>query len=458
MQAGQRTSNIGHRKRGQRVLVVGLGVSGASALRYLVREGAQVVVTDSRVAPDGVDALRAAFPQVEFRLGAFSAPQPLSQFAFAVVSPGIALETPFVRDLDAAGVEILGDIELFARAVAPDAPVIGITGSNGKSTVTTLVGEMARTAGLRVAVGGNLGTPALDLLGDDVECYVLELSSFQLESTRSLRCRAAVILNLSQDHLDRHGTMERYGAIKARIFNGCHTAIANRDDAQVMALAPGQAVTFGLDAPEPGHYGIRRIGGEIWLCHGSSTLIAQSALRIFGLHNVANALAALALADAAGIPRDAALVALRTFTGLAHRCEFVGELDGVRYFNDSKGTNVGATLAALKGLPAPIVWLGGGQGKGQSFVELRAPLAEKGRAAVLFGEDAQRIEQDIRGALPVYREPDMLAALARARALARPGDQVLLSPACASFDQFRNYADRGDRFRAAVRALLGETA
>ena len=220
-----------------------------------------------------------------------------------------------------------------------------------------------------------------------------------------------------------------------------------------MALAPANAVTFGLDEPVEGHYGLRQVDGEAWLCRGASALAPQASLKIFGLHNAANALAALALADAAGIPRQAALDALQAFAGLPHRCEFVAEIGGVRYFNDSKGTNVGSTLAAIKGLPAPIVWLGGGQGKGQSFAELREPLARKGRAAVLFGEDAGRIEHDIFGALPVYREPDMSAALRRARTLAQAGDQVLLSPACASFDQFRSYVDRGDRFRAAVRSL-----
>ncbi|MEW6166968.1 MAG: UDP-N-acetylmuramoyl-L-alanine--D-glutamate ligase [Pseudomonadota bacterium] len=465
MQTGNRQSGIGNRYDGQRVLVVGLGVSGASALRHLVREGAAVVATDSRAAPAGVAALRTEFPQVKFRLGAFSAPQPLSQFATAVISPGIALDEPFVRELAAAGVDVVGDIELFARALQrfpiPDSrfpSVIGITGSNGKSTVTTLVGEMAKAAGLRVAVGGNLGTPALDLLADEVELYVLELSSFQLETTRNLRCKAATILNLSEDHLDRHGTMAHYGAIKARIFDGCEVAIANRDDPLVRREAGGvrretRVITFGCGEPGDGDYGLREIEGELWLCHGAARLTPHASLRIFGLHNAANALAALALADAAGIPRDAQLSALRSFAGLPHRCELVAEIDGVRYFNDSKGTNVGSTLAAIEGLPAPIVWLGGGQGKGQSFVELRAPLARKGRAAILFGEDAARIEAELAGALPLYREADMLAALQRARGIARPGDQVLLSPACASFDQFRNYIERGDRFRDAVRSL-----
>lgn len=449
MSEPRREAKGGKRYEGQRLLVVGLGLSGVSALRYLAREGASLVVTDSRAAPKGVEPLRAEHPQAEFRLGAFSAPQPLSQFAMAVVSPGVSLDEPLVKELNAAGVEIVGDVELFARAAR--APVVGITGSNGKSTVTTLVGEMARAAGRHVAVGGNLGTPALDLLADEVELYVLELSSFQLETTASLHCAAATILNLSQDHLDRHGTMARYGEVKARIFAGCRTAVVNRDDAAVMALAPPGAIRFGLEAPHAGEYGLAD-GGSTLAC-GDERLLPVAELKIFGLHNAANALAALALADAAGLPRTASLAALRAFAGLPHRCEFVARVDGVDYFNDSKGTNVGSTLAALMGLPAPIVWLGGGQGKGQSFAELRAALAAKGRAAVLFGEDAAVIERDVFGALPVWREADMRGALRRAHSLARAGDRVLLSPACASFDQFKNYVDRGEQFRAAVRAL-----
>ncbi|HSW13702.1 MAG TPA: UDP-N-acetylmuramoyl-L-alanine--D-glutamate ligase [Solimonas sp.] len=439
------------RYAGRNMLVVGLGASGASALRYLVREGACVVATDSRAAPTGLAELQREFPAVEFLCGGFTAPQPLAQFGEAVLSPGVSLDEPFVKVLVTAGVPLAGDIELFARAA--QAPVVAITGSNGKSTVTTLVGEMAAAAGLRVGVGGNLGTPALDLLRDDAQLYVLELSSFQLETTASLRCAAATILNLSQDHLDRHGTMAHYGAVKARIFEGCTVAVANREDAAVMALSPETAVSFGANPPLAGHYGLILRDGETWLSVGDERLLKLSELKIYGLHNAANALAALALADAAGIPREASLRALREFGGLAHRCQFVAEIDGVQYFNDSKGTNVGSTLAALNGLPEGIVWLAGGQGKGQSFVELREALARKGRAAILFGEDAARIEADIHGALPIYREPDMHAALHRGRQLARSGDRVLLSPACASFDQFKSYVDRGNQFRAAVEAM-----
>lgn len=448
------------RYHGQRILVVGLGASGTSALRYLAKQGANLVVTDSRAAPAGIEALRAAHPNVEFRLGGFDAPRPLTQFAEAVVSPGVALSEPFVQALIGAGVSVVGDVELFARAA--NAPVVGITGSNGKSTVTTLVGEMAKATGLRVQVGGNLGTPALDLLSEDAQLYVLELSSFQLETTHTLRCVAAGYLNLSEDHLDRHGSMQHYAAVKAGIFNGAKLIVVNRDDAAVMeqvavardALnrAGTQCVSFGLDAPaKPKNYGLREQDGASWMCQGSTMLQPRDSLRIQGLHNVGNAMAALALADAVGIPHEAALRALCEFPGLPHRCEFIAERAGVTWLNDSKGTNVGSTLAALKGLDAPIVWLGGGQGKGQDFTPLAQPLSEKGRAALLFGQDAQAIEDAIFGALPVYRAADMNAALVRAKSLAQAGDRVLLSPACASLDQFRNYVERGERFASWVR-------
>ncbi|HKY91140.1 MAG TPA: UDP-N-acetylmuramoyl-L-alanine--D-glutamate ligase [Nevskiaceae bacterium] len=445
-----------------RILVVGLGASGVSALRYLARRGASLVVTDSRAAPSGVDGFRTQFPKAEFRLGAFDAPRPLGQFEMAVVSPGVSLDEPFVRELAEAGVPIVGDVELFARAAK--APVVGITGSNGKSTVTTLVGEMARAAGLRVAVGGNLGTPALDLLSDEVQLYVLELSSFQLDTTHSLRCKGAAFLNLSEDHLDRHGSMAGYRAAKARIFRGCERAIVNYDDPMTNpgpargGEGPGDVMAFGIGAPSAEQpYGLAGRNGHAWLAFRDpvtgveSPLFPRKALRIQGLHNVANALAAIALADAAGIPRDASIAALEVFKGLPHRCEFVAEHEGITWLNDSKGTNVGSTLAALEGLDGPIVWLGGGQGKGQDFAPLANPLARKGRAAILFGADAGKVEDAIFGALPVYREPDMAAALARAKALALTGDRVLLSPACASLDQFANYVERGNRFAEWVR-------
>lgn len=443
----------------KRMLVVGLGLSGASALRYLAREGASIAVTDSRPAPSGIEALRAMFQNVSFHLGGFDAPAPLNQFSEAVVSPGVDLRDPFIQKLVAARVPIIGDIELFARAAK--APVIGITGSNGKSTVTTLVGAMARAAGIKVAIGGNLGQPALELLQDEPKLYVLELSSFQLDTTHSLRCKAAAVLNISEDHLDRHGTMAAYAAAKARIFNGCEVAVTNRDEAATRQGADQarRKLSFGLDAPRaPGEFGLADQRGEVALATARDRLLPINQLKIAGLHNAANALAALALIEAADLPRATALRALQEFRGLPHRCALVAEISSASYYNDSKGTNVGSTLAAIRGLPAPVIWLGGGQGKGQDFGPLAVALAQKGLAAVLFGEDAELIEAAVFGSVPVYREATMQAALARARALALPGTSVLLSPACASFDQFKSYVDRGEQFEAAVTAMAGARA
>jgi UDP-N-acetylmuramoylalanine--D-glutamate ligase len=437
--------------RGKNVLVVGLGKTGAACARYFVQAGAHVTVTDSRAEPPGTVELRGL--PVDVKLGAFGATRPLSSYALAAVSPGVSLDEDFVRELRAQGVPTFGDIELFARAA--EAPVVAITGSNGKSTVTTLLGEMAKRAGLVVAVGGNLGTPALDLLAPEVQLYVMELSSFQLETVLSLRCKAAANLNVSPDHLDRHHSFEAYAEAKSRIFIGCELAVVNRNDAETErnVRAAHRKLSFGLDAPMAGQYGVVKVGGEDWLAMGDQRLLKVSELRIHGLHNAANALAALALADAAGIPRAASLAVLREFKGLRHRCEWVAEVGGVAYFNDSKGTNVGATLAALAGLPEPIVWLGGGQGKGQDFAPLKPVLAQKAHAAILFGQDAALIERALGDALPVYREPTLEASVKRARAVARRGDRVLLSPACASLDQFRNYEERGERFCALVREL-----
>ncbi len=438
----------------QSILVVGLGKSGSSTVRYLAREGATLALTDSRTTPAGVDELLKLAPGAVLKLGAFAAPEPLSQFTFAVVSPGVPLDDPFIAQLRAAKIELIGDIELFARAVG-DTPVIGITGSNGKSTVTELVGAMAREAGVNVGVGGNLGIPALDLLDEARQLYVLELSSFQLETTETLKLAAATVLNISPDHLDRHGSIERYTAAKARIYAHAQTAIVNRDDRSTHtgAHTARRVVSFGPDAPGKGHYGLIQHDGEPWAARGDTPLFPLASLKIEGQHNAVNALAAFALAEAAGLNEVGIFSALFSFPGLAHRCEWVADLDGVSWINDSKGTNVGATLAALQGLQGPLVWIAGGQGKGQDFSALRAPLAEKARAAILFGQDAAAIQKDLGGRIEVKRVDDLAAAVAEARTIARHGDRVLLSPACASLDQFRNYEERGSRFRELVRGL-----
>lgn len=433
-------------------LVVGLGRTGYSCVRYLANQGETFAVADSRQTPPALAMLERDFPEVSFFGGEFDATL-FERFERCVVSPGVDLSTPAIVAAKAAGVEIMGDVELFAREVM--APVIAITGSNGKSTVTTLVGLMAEKAGIDVRVGGNIGTPVLELLEQaPAELYVLELSSFQLESTASLNPVSATVLNISDDHLDRHGSLAQYAAIKRTIFNGNGVMVINGDDPIVsrMTIPARRAVTFGLGSKND--FGIQGNDGETWLAYRDTPLIATRELRIAGQHNWSNALAALALGDAAGIPMAAMLAALAEFPGLPHRCQWIADIDGVNWYNDSKGTNVGATIAALEGLPGEkVVLIAGGQGKGQDFAPLRDVVATRTRAVVLIGEDAGRIDDALSGATRISHATDMAAAVLSAQHLAKWGDAVLLSPACASFDMFSGYVERGERFVAEVEAL-----
>ena len=435
-------------------LVVGLGKSGLACVRHLVARGEQVTVCDSRDAPPMLAALRMEFPQVEARLGGF----PGDAFADAgrvVLSPGVDRRLlPLVT-----GIPVVGEIELFAQAAA--APVAAVTGTNGKSTVVTLLGEMATQAGRRVLVGGNLGTPALDLLDAPApEFFVIELSSYQLETTRSLNASAAVVLNVSPHHLDRYADFADYLATKARIYDGDGVMVLNRDDPAVMSLARAgrETLTFGLDAPDDGAYGVVERDAAPWLARGGEALLPAAALRIPGRHNLANALAALALGEALALPRAACLDALLAYRGLPHRLEWVGEADDVRWYNDSKATNPGATAAALGGLEGPLVLIAGGQPEPVDYAPLGAAAAGKLRAVLLVGDDVTALERVLAPVAPLERAADMEAAVARARELAVPGDNVLLSPACASFDRYRDFEQRGARFATAVRELLGATA
>jgi UDP-N-acetylmuramoylalanine--D-glutamate ligase len=439
----------------QRTVVAGLGATGLSVARHLAARGEIFAVMDTRTAPPGLAALTAECPEVPVFLGGLDAAI-LARATRIVLSPGLALAEPALAAAAAAGVEIIGDIELFARTA--QAPIVAITGSNGKSTVTELVGAMAVAAGLRIGVGGNLGTPALELLDDAVQLYVLELSSFQLETTAALGAQVAAILNVSPDHLDRYPDLDAYRRAKQRIFHGARHVVCNRDDPQTAPPAARHVpcTSFGLgEAPADG-FGLVRNGGRDWLARGAAPLLPVDELGLQGRHNVANALAALALGSAAGLPDAAMLTALRAFQGLAHRCRRVLERDGVIWIDDSKATNVGAAVAAIEGLAGPaanLVWIAGGQGKGQDFAPLAAALPGRVCAALLLGADADRIEAAIAGRVPVTRVASMAAAVAAARATARPGDCVLLSPACASFDMFANYADRGEQFARAAREL-----
>jgi len=435
-------------------LVVGLGKTGLSCVRFLARRGVSLIVIDSRVDPPGYAPLRAEFPDIPVFLGDFD-PKLLAHVEQLIVSPGISLTDPFIAAAKKFGISVIGDIELFSQVAT--APIIAITGSNGKSTVTTLVGEMARRAGLRVAVGGNLGTPALDLLDPNCALYVLELSSFQLETTYSLNAYSAVVLNVTPDHLDRHGSMDYYAAIKARVYHGTGTMVINFDDPWVSAMenSARQFRRFTLQAPHSSaDYGVVCNPDGEWLARGAELLLPAREMRIVGRHNLANALAALALAESGGIPLTAAVAELREFCGLPHRCQFVANSGGVSWYNDSKGTNVGATEAACAGFSGPLILIAGGQDKGQDFSPLRAALENKTRAVILIGVDAPRIQSVLEDIVPVIRVADLRVAVNVARELAQPGDKVLLSPACASFDMFRDYTDRGECFMREVRELL----
>jgi UDP-N-acetylmuramoylalanine--D-glutamate ligase len=436
-----------------KVLVVGLGKTGLSCARYLSAHGYELAVTDSRAQPPGLETLRTEFPDVALFLGGFEE-RVFDLAEELVVSPGVSVKEPLVARALARGVPVIGDIELFARAAT--APVIAITGSNGKSTVTSLVGAMAREAGRDVRVGGNLGTPALDLLRDvEPDCYVLELSSFQLETTYSLNPAVATVLNVSPDHMDRYGELADYAQAKGRILRGDGVMVLNADDPVVAAMAePGRrCIYFTLGEPADGNYGLRQRGGQTWLCKGGAELIEAGELLLRGRHNLANALAALALGEAAGFGLEPMLSALRGFPGLAHRTQWVANTQGVDWFDDSKGTNVGATVAAVQGMAGPVVLIAGGDGKGQDFSPLKPVLADKARAVVLIGRDAPLIEQALGGAVPTVHAADMNAAVQQAAELAQAGDSVLLSPACASFDMFSGYEERGRVFVDAVRRM-----
>ena len=449
----------------KKVLVLGLGETGLSLARWLVVQGACVRAADSRELPPAFATLRMELPQVEIHCGTFR-DELLDGIELIAISPGIPLSEPMVQRAAARGIPIVGDIELFAQQLEANGSkpkVIAITGANGKTTVTSMVGAMCRAAGLNTEVAGNISPAVLDVLrqrkGQQPDVWVLELSSFQLETTSSLNADAATVLNVSEDHLDRYADMDAYTAAKTRIFRGAPVRVLNRDDArsQGMILPGRKCMSFGLNGPPAfNDWGIEHSGSDIWLVQGPQRVMNASELQVAGLHNVANALAALTLCHAIGLPLAPLLDALRAFKGLPHRMEQVVEIDGVTYYDDSKGTNVGATVAALRGLGRKSVLIAGGDGKGQDFTPLIPVVAQHARAVVLIGRDADRIAGALEDCgVPVVYAHDMVDAVRQSAALAQPGDAVLLSPACASFDMFRNYAHRAEVFIGAVHALAG---
>ena len=446
-------------------LVLGLGASGLSMARWLTARGALVRVADSRSAPPFAAQLQSELPQVELHAGAFR-PQSFAGIDLIAISPGVPLAEPLVRAAVERGVEVVGDIELFARIRGefPGNRVIAITGSNGKSTVTEMVGAMVRGAKLRTLVAGNIGLPILDCLTEieagrrrRPDVFVLELSSFQLESTRHLNADASAVLNVSEDHLDRYSGMRDYADAKARVLIGNGIQVVNREDGWARGMIdPGRKVfTFGLDEPwDEGNWGLRDIEGQSWLAEGRANLMRVSELKVAGLHNAANAMAALALCRAIRLPYGPLLDALVNFEGLPHRVQKVAEVRGVAFYDDSKGTNVGATVAALTGMTARIVLIAGGEGKGQDFSPLRDAVAKRANGVVVIGRDGDKIAAALEASgVAIVHAASMHDAVQAAFSLAQPGDAVMLSPACASFDMFRNYQHRAQVFVEEVRAL-----
>ena len=439
-------------------LVVGLGITGLSAVRYLSALGERIVVVDSRERPPQLPVLQQQFPQVEVHTGAFDA-QHFCQARRIVVSPGVALTEPALQAAQQAGVEIIGDIDLFASEVR--VPVAAITGSNGKSTVTALLSAMLEQSGKRVLTGGNIGTPALELLRQadtqqPADACVLELSSFQLETLQRLPMQTAVVLNISADHMDRYPNMETYIASKLSIYRHAENAVINLDDAVLrqQVLPTGRVLGFSLRASSDSSFGVDMRHGERYLAFEGECLLAVDALKMRGEHNIANALAALALGTQMAVPMAAMLQTLQSFGGLAHRTQWVAEIDGVNWYNDSKATNVGATVAAIRGLPGRHVLIAGGEGKAADFSALAEAARERLSAAVLIGRDAGALATVLAPVTRVERAADMDEAVRLAASLAQRGDNVLLSPACASFDMFDSFEHRGEMFMQAVRERL----
>jgi len=451
--AHEMTETRSQTQTGIRTLVVGLGKTGLSCARYLSGLGHQLHVVDTRENPPGLAHLKKEVPAATMALGEILESQ-LDNVDQLVVSPGLPMDMPLLQAARAKQIPVLSDIDLFAAVAL--APVIGITGSNGKSTVTSMLNDMVIAAGYRVKTGGNLGVPALDLLeGEEPDFYILELSSFQLERSGVLPLRVATVLNLSPDHLDQHRSYEEYIEAKAKILEACENPVINRDDPVVMGLLRGESefTAFGLSEPLEQDLGIRVVDGQRCFCRGTTVLMPVSELGTVGRHNEANALAALALGSVMGLADAAMANALRAFRGLEHRMQEVRNRNGVRWINDSKGTNVGATVAAVRGLDGPLVLIAGGLAKNADFQPLATALADRTIAIVLIGRDARIMREELQGVCRIVMAGDMADAVNQADAIATAGTTVLLSPACASQDMFDDYAHRGRVFAELVGGL-----
>jgi UDP-N-acetylmuramoylalanine--D-glutamate ligase len=450
------------------IIVIGLGMTGLSVARYLHKNEQRFVVLDSREIPPNLELFQKEFPDTPLHLGRLDETL-LCRASEIVISPGMSLKTPELQCAIAAGIPIIGDIELFARAVTQ--PVIAITGSNAKSTVTTLVGEMAESCGLTPAVGGNVGVPVLDLLENtSVDIFVLELSSFQLETTRSLKPVAATVLNVSLDHMDRYASLAEYHQVKQRIYRHAKSVVINRQDVLTQPPLAKEAtvISFGSDSSDMRSFGLLQQQDETFLSYKFAPLLSTDDMQIKGRHNHVNALAALALGVAAGFDMQGMLAALKTFNGLPHRCEFIATINDVSYINDSKATNVGATLAAIEGFSLKartnragehgasknIVLIAGGDGKDADFLPLVNAVKHSVKTVVLIGQDAEKLYDVLHHVVPCVKVDSLIEAVKQASNSTEKNDVVLLSPACASFDMFSGFEDRGRQFSVAVQALV----
>jgi len=440
-------------EQAQSILIIGLGQTGLSCARFLVQQGCAVAMMDTREQPPSLEILQSEYPEVLVKTGGLDS-QLMLQADMIVLSPGVDPRITEIVAAKEAGIEIVGDVELFARYA--NAPIVAITGSNGKSTVTTLLADMAIEAGKAVQVGGNLGTPCLDLITEPApDFYIVELSSFQLETVQSLNAFVATILNISPDHLDRYDSEQDYQAAKAQIFAGDGVMIINRDDIAVSQLSDDKRneIGFSLNESQGVDFGVIKHNGAQWLAEGSEPLLATDKLKIVGQHNIANALAALALGSAMALPMAEMLTALQQYSGLPHRCRLVVENGGVRWFNDSKATNVGACIAAIEGLAdcGKLVLIAGGEGKDQDFSELTAVIEKHVVAVIVLGQDAAEVAQVVPSHIPTHHVVTMQDAVVKAKEIVKQGENVLLSPACASFDMFSGYAERGNVFETLVK-------
>jgi len=433
-------------------VILGLGETGLSVANYLQQQSIPFMLADTRENPPELDAFKNRFPDAEYFLGELSN-RVMQNAKQLIVSPGVDINAESIQSAIKCGVQCFGDIELFAQHAK--APIIAITGSNGKSTVTSLVTQMANEANKHAYAGGNLSPPALDLLSkDDAGLFVLELSSFQLESTYSLQPEVSVVLNISADHLDRHGDMQSYASIKANIYRQAKCSVVNRNDAYAAAMQTyGKVISFGLDQATDDNFGLLQRDGEFFIARGQQALMAVKKLALRGEAGVLNSLAALAIGQAIGLPMPTMLSSLEKFEGLAHRLSFVKEKNGVSWFNDSKGTNIGACISSLRSLEKNIILLAGGVYKGGDIQLLHAALKQHAKHMILFGKDADFFQESLQGAVNIHKVNNMQDAVLLANNLAISGDKVLLSPACASFDMYANYIQRGEDFEQCVRAV-----